>query len=98
MAQPSSTVPTTTSIATGMIALAAVRVTFGCADVEPGSSFMTPVRLATASTPLSARITPTNCVHAIAKFSCAGSRLAVLKYRPLKAMIAITVNTAGTAR
>ena len=37
IAQPSRAVPATTSMATGMIALAAVRVTFGCSGVEPGS-------------------------------------------------------------
>ena len=54
----SKAVPSTTSTATGRIAFVAVRVTFGCSAVESGSSFITPVILAIASTPLSARITP----------------------------------------
>ena len=51
MAQPSRAVPRTTSIATGRIALSEVRATLGWSSVEPRSSFITPVRLAIASTP-----------------------------------------------
>jgi hypothetical protein len=43
----------------GMIAFAAVFPILGCSDREPLSGFSVPVRLAIASTPLSARITPT---------------------------------------
>src|SRR5881227_486848 len=60
IAQPSSAVPTTTSIATGMIALIDSRATLGCSMVEPLSSFITPVTLAIDSAPESARMTPTN--------------------------------------
>ena len=63
MAQPSSAVPRTTSMATGTIAFVAVRVTFGWSGVESGSAFITPVMLAMASTPLSARMTPTKETH-----------------------------------
>jgi hypothetical protein len=63
MAQPSSAVATTTSIATGQIALDASRPTRGSAMVAPLSNFITPVRLAIASTPLSARITLQNCTQ-----------------------------------
>jgi len=63
MAQPSSAVPRTTSMATGMIAFAAVRPTFGSSILDPRSNFKTPVRFATASTPLKARMTLTNATQ-----------------------------------
>ena len=74
IAQPSNAVPTTTSMATGTIAFVAVRVTFGRSGVEPGSSFITPVMFAIASTPLSARITPVNAIQVLPRFCCGGSK------------------------
>ena len=56
MAQASRAVPKTTSIETAQIALAASRPTLGFEGSQPGSSFSTPVILAIASTPLSARM------------------------------------------
>ena len=66
--------PMTTSIATGTIAFVAVRVTFGCSGVESGSVFITPVMFAIASTPLSARMTPTNATQVLPRFSWRGSK------------------------
>src|SRR5207253_9142787 len=97
IAQPSSAVPATTSIATGTIAFVAVRVTFGAFGVASGSNFITPVILAIASTPLRARITPTNATHVFPKSSWRGSRWATFKWGMLKAMIAKTTRMAGTA-
>ena len=74
IAQPRSAVPTTTSSATGTMAFVAVRVTFGRSGVEPGSSFITPVMFAMASTPLSARITPVNAIQVLLRLSWGGSR------------------------
>ena len=65
IAQPRSAVPMTTSIATGVIALSDSRATLGCSIVDPGSSFITPVRFAIDSAPDNARITPTNCTHTV---------------------------------
>ena len=97
IAQPSSAVPRTTSIATGQIALAASRPTFGSAMVDPSSSFMTPVRLAIASTPLSARITLTNCTQRTLRLSCRGSRKRVVRCGALMAINATTTITVGRA-
>ena len=97
MAQPSSAVPTTTSIATGTIAFVAVRVTFGFSGVESESGFITPVMLATASTPLSARITPTNATQKCPRSSCRGSRCAVVRCGALKPIMMNTTRTAGMA-
>ena len=74
IAQPNSAVPTTTSSATIRMALRAVLPTMGLSRDAPGSSFMTPVRFAMASTPLSARITPTNDDQFLAKLLWDGSR------------------------
>ncbi len=60
MARPSSAVKPHTSIATTMIAFVEVFETFGLSSVLPGSSFITPVAFAMASTPESASTTPTN--------------------------------------
>ena len=79
MAQPSNAVPQTTSIATGRIALIDSRRTLGLSGVDPGSSFITPVRFAIASTPESARITPTNCTQSVPRLACRGSRNFVVK-------------------
>ena len=51
IAHPRSAVPTTTSIATGKIALNDSRATLGRSIVDPGSSFITPVRFAIDSAP-----------------------------------------------
>src|SRR2546429_6599898 len=55
MARPSSAVNTQTSIITINSAGVEVFVTDGWASVAPGSSFITPVALAIASTPLADR-------------------------------------------
>src|SRR5437588_11721144 len=93
IAQPRSAVPTTTSIATGVIALNDSRATLGCSIVDPGSSFITPVRLAIDSAPDSARITPTNCTQTTPKLSCLGSRKRVVKCGAL-----IAINTTTTTK
>src|SRR5439155_1064626 len=97
IAQPSRAVPNTTSIATGTIAFVAVRVTFGRSGDESGSSFITPVMFATASTPLSARMTPTNWIQVTAKLECAGSNSSTFRCSPLNTTIKTTTSTAGTA-
>src|SRR5207302_2798842 len=97
IAQPSKAVPTTTSMATGVIALSDSRATLGFSGVEPGSSFITPVRFAIASTPESARMTPTNWTQSLLRLSCRGSRKRVVKYGRLTAISATTTSTVGTA-
>ena len=89
--------PSTTSIATGTIALVAVRVTFGCSGVESGSIFITPVIFATASTPLSARITPTNATQRCRGFRAAARGAAMFRWARSSAMITSTTRTAGIA-
>jgi hypothetical protein len=54
-------------MATGKIAFNDSRATLGCSIVDPGSSFITPVRFAIDSAPDSARITPTNCTQTMVK-------------------------------
>ena len=70
--------PKTTSIATGVMALSDSRPTLGLAGVDPRSSFITPVRLAIASTPERARMTPTNWTHIVPRLSCRGSKKCVV--------------------
>ena len=60
MASPSNAVKMQTSIMTIKIAGVDVLTTEGWASVLPGSSFITPVALAIASTPESASTIPTN--------------------------------------
>ena len=84
-------------MATGTIAFVAVRVTFGCSGVESGSAFITPVMFATASTPLSARITPTNAIQVFPRFSWRGSRCSRFKCGALRTTIIPTTKTAGIA-
>ncbi len=74
MAQPSSAVPNTTSTATGQIAFFEVIATLGAFAVALGSSVITPVRLAMASTPLNARMTPTKATQFLLKLAWDGSR------------------------
>src|SRR5207253_11403288 len=95
MAQPSSAVPSTTSIATGVIALTDSRATLGCSIVDPGSSFITPVRFAIDSAPDNARITPTNCAHTVARLGCRGSRQRVVKCGALTAIRTTTTRAVG---
>src|SRR5207237_2030155 len=95
--QPSSAVPRTTSIATGVIALTDSRATLGCSIVEPGSSFITPVRFAIDSAPDKARITPTNCTHTAPRLLCGGSRKCVVKCGTLNATKTTTTTAVGSA-
>jgi hypothetical protein len=95
IAQPSSAVANTTSIATGVIALSDSRATLGCSMVDPGSSFMTPVRLAIDSAPDNARITPTNCTHTVPRLACRGSRKRVVRCGALSTMSAMTMSAVG---
>src|SRR5262249_55238767 len=97
IAQPRNAVPTTTSIATGKIALSDSRATLGCSIVEPGSSFITPVRFAIDSAPDNARITPTNCTHTAPTLLCGGSRKCVVKCGTLNATKTTTTTAVGTA-
>src|SRR5205809_5079086 len=97
IAQPRSAVPTTTSIATGKIAFNDSRATLGCSIVEPGSSFITPVRFAIDSAPDKARITPTNCTHTAPRLLCGGSRKCVVKCGTLNATKTTTTTAVGSA-
>ena len=75
IAQPRRNVPKLTSMATGMIALADVFPILGCPTGEPLSGLRVPVRLAMASTPLRARITPTNETQICPQVPSRGLRL-----------------------
>src|SRR5258708_34951361 len=98
IAQPISAVPSTTSNATIQMALRAVCATVGFSMEESGSRVMTPVRLAIASTPLRARITPTNEVQFRANDLCEGSRWANVRCGRLIIIMAITITNVGMAR
>ena len=98
IAQPSSAVPTTTSIATGMIALSDSRATLGRSMVEPGSSFITPVTLAIDSAPESARMTPTNWTQSVPRLSWRGWRKCVVRCGALMPIKITTTINVGTAR
>ena len=74
IAQPRRNVPRLTSMATGMIALADVFPMRGLSSGEPLSGFIVPVRLAIASTPLRARITPTKETQIWLQFPSSGFR------------------------
>ena len=54
-------------MATGKIAFSDSRATLGRSIVDPGSSFITPVRFAMDSAPDNAKITPTNCTQTVVK-------------------------------
>src|SRR5258708_39432573 len=56
---------------------------------------MTPVKLAIASTPLKARITPTNCTHTVSRSVCGGSRWVRVRCFALKAIVVTTTITAA---
>ena len=75
MPRPSSAVKKHTSSATHRIAGVLVRVTLGFSSVLPGSSFITPVALAMASTPESASTMPTNPLQFFAMPPVSGWRL-----------------------
>src|SRR5438876_12429181 len=97
IAQPSNAVPKTTSIATGVIALTDSRATLGCSIVDPGSSFITPVRFAIDSAPDKARMTPTNCTHTAPRLLCGGWRKCVVKCGTLNAIKTTTITAVGSA-
>ena len=98
IAQPSNAVPTTTSIATGIIALIDSRATLGWSMVEPLSSFITPVTLAIDSAPESARMTPTNWTQSVPRLSWRGSRKRVVKCGALMPIKTITTRRVGSAK
>ena len=97
MAQPRRTVPKTTSMATGQMALREVLTTRGLSMEALASNFMTPVRLAIASTPLRARMTPANATHCLEKGSEEGLRCSMERWGMLSAMIKRTTTTMGIA-
>src|SRR6266705_790822 len=72
MARPSSAVKRQTSIITHRIAGVEVLRTDGCASVLPGSSRITPVAFAIASTPESASTIPTKPAQFCQKPPCSG--------------------------
>src|SRR5205823_13192855 len=73
------------------------RATLGRSIVDPGSSFITPVRFAIDSAPDNARITPTNCTHTAPRLLWRGSRKCVVKCGALMAMSTITITAVGNA-
>src|SRR5678816_3191828 len=97
MAHPSKVVPITTSMATGQIAFVEVELTRGFSMVELRSNFMTPVRLAIASTPLSARIIPANATQFLLNEAVERSRYSVVRWGALAMIIKSTTTTIGTA-
>src|SRR6266545_4129092 len=81
----------------GAVALSDSRATLGCSGVDPGSSLITPVRLAIDSAPERARITPTNCTHNLPTLSCRGCKNCVVRCGALIAISATTMITVGNA-
>src|SRR6266700_3675662 len=74
MARPSNAVKTHTSIMTHKIAGVEVLTTDGFSSVLPGSSRITPVALAMASTPESASTMPTKPAQFCQKPPCSGCK------------------------
>src|SRR5262245_49808106 len=98
MASPNNAVNTQTSTITTMIAGVDVFETEGRDMLLPGFNFITPVALATASTPDNARTIPTNPFQCSPKDPESGCRLLTASPRcgMLMAPNRITTSTVGT--